>query len=132
MDDKVISIMGSMEGKISTSVQKSVPYDWMQNIANDSVIHLWKDLTDLVRFELRVNIAEPKLEMKIKPFRKSLLNKFRNWVVYSLYPADLTQRDHMRRISFFVMKGLQFIPYLGIQTLAFLLIFFCIDKGEQY
>lgn len=81
--------MGSMEPKISSSIQKNVPYDWMQTFTNDAIIHVWKDFTELVRFELRVNIVEPKCEIRIKGEPK-WYNIFRIWIVYSLYPADLS------------------------------------------
>lgn len=56
--------MSSMEPKITTAIKKSVPYDFMSEIANDTVIHLWKDFTNLIRLEFKMKIAPMKMEIR--------------------------------------------------------------------
>lgn len=56
--------MSKMEPKIASSIEKSVPFDWLSGFVHDSAINLWKDFTDLVRLELRIKITPPKVEIK--------------------------------------------------------------------
>lgn len=48
-----------MEPKIIASVDKSVPSNCLKNFVNDALLNMWKDITDLIRFELKVNLQEP-------------------------------------------------------------------------
>lgn len=80
---------------------------------HDSAINLWKDFTDLVRLELRAKFDTKRVEIKKRDV-KGPINLIRNFILYSLYPADLTTKDHMNRISFKIFKLSQFIPYMGI------------------
>ncbi|KAM3130363.1 hypothetical protein pb186bvf_017566 [Paramecium bursaria] len=130
VDKKAISILAKVEPKLTKTIQKSVPYDLLKTIANDAVVHLWKDISDLIRFELKLYLDPPRVDI---PFvQPSNWKKIQSFVVYSLYPADLTQRQHMRRIGFYLMKGLQMVYFYGIQSFVFLLIFLCIDKKDEY
>ena len=52
-----------MEPKITKSVNESVPLDWMRPAANDAVLHLWKDVSDLIRLELKIHLETPKSEV---------------------------------------------------------------------
>ncbi|CAD8090033.1 unnamed protein product [Paramecium primaurelia] len=131
VDTQIINLMSSIEPKITDSVQKSVPYDFMQNFVQDTAINLWKDFTDVIRLELRAKLETNKIEIK-KRESKGLISNIRNFILYSLYPADLTNRDHMRRISFKIMKICQLLPYMGIQPLMFFIILLCINKDEEF
>ncbi|CAD8184165.1 unnamed protein product [Paramecium octaurelia] len=129
LDAKIVSLMSNMEPKITESVKKSVPFDFMQDFMHDTAINLWKDFTDLVRLELRAKFDSKKVEIKKREV-KGPLNVLRNFILYSLYPADLTTKDHMNRISFKVLKLSQYLPYMGIQPLMFSIILLCINKEE--
>ncbi|CAD8110142.1 unnamed protein product [Paramecium sonneborni] len=129
LDTKIVSLMSNMEPKISESVKKSVPFDFMQDFMHDTAINLWKDFTDLVRLEIRAKLDTKKVEIKKRDV-KGLLSQFKNFILYSLYPADLTTKDHMSRISYKIIKLLQFTPYMGLQPLIFSIILLCIHKEE--
>ncbi|CAD8076489.1 unnamed protein product [Paramecium primaurelia] len=129
LDTKIVNLMSNMEPKITESVKKSVPFDFMQDFMHDSAINLWKDFTDLVRLELRAKFDTKRVEIKKRDV-KGPINLIRNFILYSLYPADLTTKDHMNRISFKIFKLSQFIPYMGIQPLMFTIILLCIQKEE--
>ena len=105
--------MSNMEPKITESVKKSVPFEFMQDFVHDAAINLWKDFTDLVRLEIRAKLDNKRVEIKKREV-KGFLNVTRTFILYSLYPADLTTRDHMNRISYKIIKFSQFIPYMGI------------------
>ncbi|CAD8104391.1 unnamed protein product [Paramecium sonneborni] len=131
VDAQIVGLMSSIEPKITSSVKKSVPYDFMQEIFQDTAINLWKDFTDLIRLELRAKLQTSKVEIK-KRDSKGVIQQFRNFILYSLYPADLTNRDHMRRISYQIMKISQLLPYMGIQPIMFIIILLCINKDEEF
>lgn len=48
-----------MESKISRGVEKAVPSKCCFDFVNDTVLSLWSDTTDLIRFELRVSLETP-------------------------------------------------------------------------
>ncbi|CAD8105278.1 unnamed protein product [Paramecium sonneborni] len=129
LDAKIVSLMSNMEPKITESVKKSVPFDFMQNFMHDTAINLWKDFTDLVRLEIRAKLDTKKVEIKNRNVNGPL-NYIKNFILYSLYPADLTTRDHMSRISYKIIKLSQFTPYMGIQPFIFSIILLCINKEE--
>ncbi|CAK89935.1 unnamed protein product (macronuclear) [Paramecium tetraurelia] len=131
VDAQVVSLMSSIEPKITDSVQKSVPYDFMQGFAQDTATNLWKDFTDLIRLELRAKLEKKQVEIRKKD-TKGVIQHVRNFILYSLYPADLSNRDHMRRISYQFMKFCQLLPYMGIQPLMFSIILLCINKDEEF
>lgn len=67
VDEKIAVSLKKVEPKITTSVEKSVPCNCLKGVANDFALSLWKDISDMVRFEFRVQMESPVLNIEKRP-----------------------------------------------------------------
>lgn len=56
VDQKVLKMMNDMEPKITASVKDEKMPNFIQQFVEDVIKKCWGDLTELVRFELRIKM----------------------------------------------------------------------------
>jgi hypothetical protein len=124
-----------MEPKLTKSCQDNAMPQCMKTFVADVVTKFWSDLTDMVRFELRVKMEEPHIDLSRQPDHCKVLcwwYKLRNWYLYAVIPYDMSFWEQVKRPAYIFWKILQSIPHFGIQAGVFFLLFIAIDKTEEF
>ena len=82
-----------MAPKASSAVKDDHMPQCFKEFTDDAVESLWSDLTDLVRFELRVYMINPEISLSRTPDKYWCLRPWymlRNNYLYAVFPFDKT------------------------------------------
>jgi hypothetical protein len=109
VDQKVMRMMNDMEPKITKSVKDDKMPNCISQFVEDIVKKCWGDLTELVRFELRIKMEEQHIELSKRPDKYRWLccwYKLRNHYLYSVMPYDRSIWEIIKTPRFIFWKSL--------------------------
>lgn len=107
----------------------------VHSIIDHSIDEIWPDIEQEILFQLRIYSGQvylPEPEAKNFSGLFCLFYYFRAWFRYNFDPVDISFWKKLKRFSFYFLHGIEYFPFLGVQSAFRALWWILMDKSDQF